>query len=237
LELNLAIKAILFDKDGTLIDFEATFNPATAVVIKQVCNNDQALIRQVAETVGFDLASETIRDDSPIIAGTGMDQAGLVAPLLGIDDVPKFAIELDKLFGAACIETVVELPGIRDTLNQLGEQGYTLGVATNDSEANGIGQMEKLEFAPKFVRILGADSGYGQKPQASMVSGFISEFGFKPEEVIMVGDSTHDLEAGRAAGAVTCAVLTGPAKREALEPFADIILSSAAELSAYLSND
>ena len=50
----------------------------------------------------------------------------------------------------------------------------------------------------------------------------------------LVGDSTHDLHAARAAGAVAIAVLTGPAPRHELEPHADYVVDTIAELPAYL---
>ena len=52
----------------------------------------------------------------------------------------------------------------------------------------------------------------------------------------MVGDSTHDLSAGRAAGMRTVGVLTGVAQAEVLEPFADVILPSIADLPAWLDS-
>ena len=50
----------------------------------------------------------------------------------------------------------------------------------------------------------------------------------------MVGDSTHDLRAGRAAGMTTIGVLTGMALREELVPFADLVLDDIGEIPALL---
>ena len=51
----------------------------------------------------------------------------------------------------------------------------------------------------------------------------------------MIGDSLHDLHAGKAAGFITVGVLTGPARRGALEPHADVVLNSIAELPAWIA--
>lgn len=51
----------------------------------------------------------------------------------------------------------------------------------------------------------------------------------------MVGDSRHDLEAGRAAGMRTVAVLTGIAKREELEPHADVVLADIGAIPGWIS--
>ena len=58
------------------------------------------------------------------------------------------------------------------------------------------------------------------------MTAFINETGLNPANVMMVGDSIHDLKAGRAAGVKTCGVETGPATREELAPFADFVLPS-----------
>ena len=54
----------------------------------------------------------------------------------------------------------------------------------------------------------------------------------RPTQIAMVGDSRHDLEAARAAGAVAVAVLSGPADRAALAPLADHVVDDIAALPA-----
>jgi phosphoglycolate phosphatase len=57
-----------------------------------------------------------------------------------------------------------------------------------------------------------------------MCLAFAAHLGCAPETVLMVGDSLHDLKAGRAAGMRTAAVLTGVAAAADLAPFADVVL-------------
>ena len=79
--------------------------------------------------------------------------------------------------------------------------------------------------------ICGCDSGYGHKPDPGMVHGFCSACDLRPEEILVVGDTPHDLLMGRAAGAGTLvAVMSGVASRELLEPHADYVLDSVAGL-------
>jgi phosphoglycolate phosphatase len=56
----------------------------------------------------------------------------------------------------------------------------------------------------------------------------------EPCEVVMVGDSTHDLKAGRAAGMVTLGVLTGPAEQKDLEGYADMVLDNIGDIPEWL---
>ena len=88
-------------------------------------------------------------------------------------------------------------------------------------------QIASTLFRPLFVgRVIeaGSDSGFGAKPAPGMINGFLNVTSLPPDNVVMVGDSLHDLQAGRAAGTRTLGVLTGPAPTETLAPLADTIL-------------
>ena len=230
----MQIEAILFDKDGTLIDFDATFNPAVRHVIETISGGDKTLIEDIARRWDFDLETGEISSSSIIIAGSGYDITAAVAPLLGIEDVRAYSRHLDKLYGEICKDTVEALPGLEATLRTLRTDRFVLGIATNDAQENAEAQMGTLGFTKFFDHILGADSGYGAKPDAGMILGFCDQAKILPEKTLMVGDSLHDLKAGKAAGAFTCGVETGPATAEELAPFADVVLPSAANLPEYL---
>ncbi len=229
------IKAIIFDKDGTIADFAATFNPATKLVLDEVCQGDPELLEQAAEAVNFDLVSNQIMDTSIIIAGSGVDIAEALSSVLPIEDVEEFGSGLDEMFGEICQNTIEAIPGAAKALEALHSAGMILGVGTNDSEENAVTQMEVLDIDHLFEHITGADSGYGAKPGSGMIDAFVEVLGLKPHQVLMVGDSIHDMEAGKAAGVKTCAVETGPAKREELLPHADIVLSSITDLPKALN--
>ena len=68
-----------------------------------------------------------------------------------------------------------------------------------------------------------------------MLLGFAARAGLPPESVAMVGDSTHDLLAGRAAGMVCIAVLTGMADEAALAPYADLVLPDIGHLPDHIA--
>ena len=63
-----------------------------------------------------------------------------------------------------------------------------------------------------------------------MVLAFARHLGVAPAQIAMVGDSLHDLDAARAAGALAVAVLSGPADRDALAPHADYVVEDIAAL-------
>ena len=71
------------------------------------------------------------------------------------------------------------------------------------------------------------DAGFGPH------SGLLPT-GLPPERIAMVGDSTHDLLAGRAAGMMTVGVLTGLATTTDLSPHADVVLPDIGHLPGWL---
>ena len=125
----------------------------------------------------------------------------------------------------------VDLPAV---LGALRARGLKLGLATNDTEVparrhlDGAGVLELFDF------VAGCDSGYGGKPAPGQLMAFVAQCGLAPARVAMVGDSLHDLDAGRAAGMKAVAVLTGIATRADLEDHADVVLTNIAGLAAWI---
>ena len=82
-----------------------------------------------------------------------------------------------------------------------------------------------------------SDTGYGFKPAPEPLLAFAEKSALKPEEIAMIGDSLHDLQAADAAGMMRIAVLTGIATENQLKNYADIVLPSIAELPDLLSKN
>ena len=107
-------------------------------------------------------------------------------------------------------------------------------MATNDAEAPARTHLGNAGIVHLLDFIAGYDSGFGMKPEPGMQFGFCEAGGLEPAQVLMVGDSTHDLISGRQAGMTTIAVLTGIAGAHELEPYADAVLNHIGELPGFL---
>jgi phosphoglycolate phosphatase len=68
-----------------------------------------------------------------------------------------------------------------------------------------------------------------------MALAFARFLGAEPSQIVMVGDSQHDLDCARAAGAIAVAVLSGPAERDVLEPHADFVVEHIGDLPKLLA--
>lgn len=228
----MRIAGVVFDKDGTLFDFERTFAPACAGVVRQLAGGDAALAMAMAQAVGFDLAVELFARDSVVIAGTAVDLAAAWAPLLDLPadaDAVGLAGRIDALFREQTAATAVLFDGVAATLAALSGAGFKLGLATNDAEANGRAHARAAGIDRYIDFYAGYDSGYGAKPGPGMVSAFAAYCQVPPHRVAMVGDSLHDLHAARNAGAIAVAVTTGMAGADKLAPHADHVVTALAD--------
>ena len=225
------IDGLIFDKDGTLFDFRISWGRWAAGFLASVAAGPDHAAR-LGQAIGFDPATLSFAPDSPVIAATAADIAAALAPHLPRQTVADLTAMIDETAGAAPMSEAVPL---RPLLTALRGRGLKLGVATNDSEVPARQHLAAHGITDCFDFIAGYDSGHGAKPGPGMCLAFAASLGLDPARVAMVGDSRHDLEAGRAAGMRTVAVLTGVASRADLAPHADVVLPDIGALPGWLS--
>ena len=187
-----AVKLALFDVDGTLVD-------------------SQALIRQ-SMTRAFQSVNQPVPANILSIVGLSLPQA-----------VFKLAPDLD----AATRDQVVEAykqsyfelraggapsplyDGAMEVISQLaGRDDVLLGVATGKSRSGLDHMLEAFDLNRIFVTQQCADN-HPSKPHPSMVLTALAETGVEARDAIMIGDTSFDMEMGRAAGAKTLGVTWG----------------------------
>ncbi|MEM9098305.1 MAG: HAD family hydrolase [Pseudomonadota bacterium] len=232
----MQLSAILFDKDGTLFDFNRTW-AAVAEQSFAVLAQDPALQNRLAELGGFDRKSQTFTPGAPMVAGTLDDIAELWLPHLPGQTVEGIARLLDDVALQATQQgaLVPAIDGFVPFLQDLRAMGYRLGIATHDSYQSTIEQISAVGAREQFDFIAGYDSGYGMKPGPGMLLSFAKTVSVPPAEVVMVGDSVGDLKmVGNAGGALAIGVLSGPARAADLAPYADHVVTTIAEIPTLL---
>jgi len=228
----MPLAAVLFDKDGTLVDFDLTWGPAAYEVMLEMSSGDAHLLKRLAASWHYVLDSKRFRSTSPFIAGSVEDLVADWADALGRADVPVLAREIDTRLRAASLKAVAPIGRPLEVFAALTERGIRIGIATHDSEASARAHVAALELMVHIDFVAGYDSGFGGKPGPGMVRAFADQLKLRPSQIAVIGDSTHDMEAARAAGACAVAVLSGPARRPDLEHLADYVLDSIEGLPA-----
>ena len=207
------IKEIIFDKDGVLLDLEATWlNSAIAMTHFVAELTDGRHPPAAFQTIiGIDETTRQIDANGLFAAGSSADQFRefvrfdpALEPLL-FQDV-EVRQKLRSIFletRDATLDAVGSVPNgdVVSPLKALHEAGYKLAVLTNDSEGSARQSCEAVGIAPYFEMIVGYDSGFGSKPEPNGLLGICQALGIAPEQAVMVGDTYADLGAAQAAGA------------------------------------
>jgi phosphoglycolate phosphatase len=230
------IKAILFDKDGTLIDFDRTWFEVADLMALKAADGSRSRADHLLIEAGYDFGTRRFKADSVFAAGTNADIIALWYPHQSPSERQATIEDYDRFVGENASAKPYGLPGVKDALERLHRQGYRMGVATNDSTKGAERTLAALGMSQLFDAAYGYDAVANPKPAPDTVRAFCDLTGYKPAEMAMVGDNRHDMEMARAAGVgMAVGVLSGNGTRETLLPLADVLIDSVADLPGLLS--
>lgn len=231
----MTIRAVLFDKDGTLIDVNATWIPIYREMLMDIFATDLEGAEALMAKAGYDKAADRFRAGSILAGGTTRQLVEVLWP--GIDDTgaaDKVRL-LDHGYTHLVRERLTPLMPLEPILAELRAMGMRLGVATNDSHVSAKAQMAEVGVITHFDGIIAADTVPVPKPSGNMIRSFAEITGIPASAIAMVGDNHHDMEEARNGGAgLAVAVLSGNAAHEDIAHLADHTLASIADLPALL---
>lgn len=232
------LRGILFDKDGTLIDFRATWIPAYVGVADEMASRlggSTALAHTLLGRLGYHADADEFTDDSLLLWATNEDIAAAwsaTPEIAGRLDVREIVLRHFADLERYPPQPVGDLPGL---FHRLRRRGLRLGMATMDDTAIAHATVALLGIDHCLDFVVGADAGFGEKPQPGMVHAFCAACELTPAEVLVVGDTAADLLMARNAGcARAIAVRTGAMPLRRLEALADDILDSVQDIERLL---
>jgi pyrophosphatase PpaX len=126
-------------------------------------------------------------------------------------------------------------PGAGALLRALKARGHPVGVVTAKIESGAERTLRHVGVRELVDVIVAADTVERAKPDPLPVRHALARLEREPADAVMIGDSPHDLAAGRGAGTATIGVLWGAASRAVLAPLADHLLAELAELDPLLA--
>ncbi len=184
---------VILDLDGTLVDSEALL---VGLVGETLTAHGFALpdARAVASTIGLPL-DEVFRRALPSAGAHTID--GLCVAYRRRADAQEF-VRRFRLY-----------TGVASTLDALRAAGARLVVATSKGRATSLDILEHCTIAALIDEVLGGDSVARGKPHREMVDRARALFRAPPHRTVIVGDTTFDIEMGKAAGVATCAAAYG----------------------------
>ncbi|AZO78867.1 haloacid dehalogenase [Bosea sp. Tri-39] len=229
-----AIRGVLFDKDGTLIDYQASWAPTNLKAGRLAAQGDPELAARLLTVAGVDPATGYAISDGLLASGNTEDVAEAWAEAGSPFGAAELTERLDTLF-CSVVVAAVPVCDLAALFASLSGRGILLGIASSDSEVAVAATAERFGLEPHLAFLCGYDSGHGAKPGRGMVDGFCRTTGLPTEAVAVIGDSTHDMHMAAAAGAgLRIAVLTGAGSAETLRPLSHLLLPSIATLEQAL---
>jgi phosphoglycolate phosphatase len=230
------IELVVFDKDGTLIDFDAMWAPWTIELSRRL---EAATRLPIAErlfgVLGFDpVAGRTIPGGPLAVLPMAIlrDAVADVVVRAGATEAAAVAAVDEAWFVPDPVTTARPLADLPSLFAALRDKGVRIAVATSDDHDPTAHTLRSLGVADLVDVLVAADDGFARKPAPDMVLRAAAALGVPPSRTAVVGDSLADLEMGRAAGAGrVIGVLSGVSARADLEPFADAVVNSVADLT------
>ena len=229
--------AILFDKDGTLIDFDAFWVPVTEKAILATLSQlgaDADLAAPILEAIGVHNGVTDV--DSVLCKGTYAQIGQVVHEVLwrhGVDaDRDAVAQRIEKAYedhmDAGQVQpTCLDLKAV---LEKLKKRGKHLAVVTTDNAKVTAFCLKKLVIEQLFDRIYTDDGEFPPKPDPYCAHHFCGLLGIGRDCVVMVGDTLNDVRFARNAGIQVVGVAAGEENRRLLTGQADLLVSSLSEL-------
>lgn len=195
---------LVFDWDGTLID------SAGAIV---------ASLQSACRDLGLPVPSE---ERAQHIIGLGLyDAMAYVLPSIAPDVYPRVVERYSHHFRLRDPHTPM-FPGVEQALHSLREAGFLLAVATGKSRRGLERALDQTGLRTVFHATRCGDES-ASKPDPGMLKDLMEILGTEPEQTLMIGDTTHDLQMAINAGVVGVAAAYGAhprAQLAALRPLA-----------------
>jgi phosphoglycolate phosphatase-like HAD superfamily hydrolase len=230
------IDLVIFDKDGTLIDFGSMWSGWALTLADGIrAASGRSVDAPLFAMLGYDPVAHLV------IAGGGLAATPMVrlrertrAVLVDAgltDDAADRA--LDSAWHAPDpVASAHPLADLELLLGGLRASGRRVAVATTDDREPSVRTLAALGVDDLIDALVCADDGIPVKPARDMVDHLCAATGIGPGRTAVVGDSPADLAMGRSAGAgLVVGVLTGVGGRDDLAPLADLVIASVGELA------
>ena len=217
--------ACIFDKDGTLLDCHLTWAP----IIRDACARMSEVDEFLYTILGFDISTGRFIDGSLFMTATN---AEVYSELAGHGvDTQRFQAALKA---AAAKAKHVPLTDTQALFTDVRNLGLSVAILTSDDRVHTREFLTSTGIADSdSIPMVCGDDSYGHKPSAEPLFALAEMLGVPTHRMLVVGDSTLDIQCARAADASSVAVLTGVGTASSLSD-ADAVLPSVEDLPALL---
>lgn len=233
------IKGILFDKDGTLVEFNTLWVNSTYSVIyelvKQYAHGDYVgKTNKIANRIG--LKGNEVDENSLLAGKTSKDISKVIADALHVDQ-KMIHKKMNALYyrhvqeNSSDIKTIGNLTAL---FKQLKKSRLKIGIVTADNFDVTMFTVTQLGIR-KYIDFIGTADLYEKKPNREAMDVFCQAHHLEPDEVIHVGDTSVDMEFSKH-GRFGVGVLSGVGSEETLRKYTPHIIDSVQDLIDHQGN-
>lgn len=214
------IKAVLFDKDGTLLKFSDIWVDSIVKFLNEK-NLSEDKKKKLFKKIGVKENNE-VEENSILSSETVKDLALIFSEFL-VGEIDEIYREIDDFlleFLKENKEEIVETCDLKNLFIDLKSRGIIIGLFTSDNFRNAKFSMEYLNL-DDFIDFYAAADLYEKKPNTESLEIFKEKYSLKDEEIIIVGDSKVDMIFGK--DTIKLGVLCGTGSREMLLKYTENI--------------
>ena len=223
LSFPIAVKMVMIDLDGTLIHTAPDLAASANRMLRELGRPEWST-EKVMTWIG---------NGVPRLVKRALTGEMMVEPDASLYD--KALAIFQKHYAAGVSELSRPFPGVVEGLRQLAAAGFQLACITNKAEAFTLPLLKNLGLHDAFKLILSGDSLPKQKPDPLPLLHACRHFGITPDHGVLVGDSSNDVQAARAAGMpVICVTYGYNHGHDIRESRPDAVVDSLTEVPQYL---
>ncbi|MEK5036948.1 HAD family hydrolase [Sporosarcina sp. FSL K6-3457] len=224
------IKGILFDKDGTLIEFNSLWIDSTYEFLKNITqiHNQESKLEELAFKIG--LEGQTVREDSALAGKTSADLADIISNVLMVD-FDGILKELNHFYYQKIKENPEKIKPVCNLsalFTQLKSNGLKIGIVTADNYDVTKYILEVLQLL-EYVDFIATADLYERKPHVEALQVFCHQQNLELDEVIHIGDTSIDMEFSKHC-LYGVGVLTGVGSASLLSTYTPYVLNNVADL-------
>ena len=230
---NREVKAILFDKDGTLTNIDNMWVEPTEMVIRNILKqhikeDSPIMIEQMLELLG--IVQGEIVPNSVIASGTVEDLLDEIGKYFPIDKKALYDVVLEdfRQYLLAHPDMIIPIGDVAFLISELKHKGIKVGVVTNDSYIPTKTIFEILMIWHLFDFVATPDE-YPAKPASDSLIGASEHLAVPLHEIFYVGDSYLDMDYAKHCGG-GIAVLTSGSDVQIMKEQSVLVLDSVEQL-------
>ena len=230
-------RAILFDKDGTLLDFDTFWVPISRRAIEYMLrkvNRTDISVNTVLEAFG--IKDNTTVIDGVLCCGTYAKMGEVFYKLIenpeckfSMKDIVSLVVQsYHDMIDEGRVEPVCE--NLRETLLLLKEKNIKLIVVTTDDQSITQRCLEKLRIADVIDEIYTDDGLFPAKPDSYCIEEICKKYGYSKSELIMVGDTLTDALFAKNGGIRFIGVAKCEENRSILAEKTDVVIREVSQI-------